>query len=131
MEVAEDDPACQVVAHPMTEWPYLVVRDNQRGRFIVGLTRVVRGRKTPLTLLADWVHNDPARPGGPLYLNGDLGIQTAEVLLVSWMNGPDTSVQVPVGFGTMGQKVARQTRKKVAPPTNYDRLLQDRFDEDT
>lgn len=124
------DPTCKVLGHPATEWPYAIVRDNTRGRFMVGLTRVVRGRKVPLTLLSEWLPNDPARPGGPVYLNPELGIKPAETLLVSWSNGPDTPLQIPVHFGTMSQKVARQTRKKLPPPTSYDRLLNDRFDED-
>ena len=121
---------CRVVAHPQTDWPYVIVRESQRGKFITALTRVVRGRKVPLTLLVDWLPNDPARPGGPLYLNPQVGIQPAEVLLVSWSNGPDTSVQVPVHMGTVAQRVLRVERKKPQEVTNYDRLLQDRFDED-
>jgi len=124
------DPTCKVLGHPATEWPYAIVKDSPKGRFMVGITRVVRGRKVPLTLLSEWLPNDPARPGGPVYLNPNLGIVPAETLLVSWSNGPDTPLQIPVTFGTMGEKVARQTRKKAAPPTGYDQLLRDRFDED-
>lgn len=126
----DQTPECVVLANPFSEWPYLIVRENSRGRFMSGLSRVVRGVRVPFVMLTEWLPNDPARPGGPVYLNPEAGVRPADTLLVSWSNGPDTSVHVPVAFGTMAQKVARIARKKAPTPTNYDRLLQDRFGED-
>lgn len=126
LDATED---CRVLDHPATSWPYLIVRDNPKGTFITGLARVVRGVRTPLTLLEEWCPNDPARPGGPIYVNPTVGVLPADILLVSWLRGSDTSVQVPVTFGTMAQKVARAERKKPTEVTVYDRLLQDRFED--
>lgn len=126
---AQESGGCRVLDHPATSWPYLIVRDNPKGTFITGLARVARGVRTPLTLLRDWCPNDPARPGGPVYVNPTVGVLPADLLLVSWLKGSDTSVQVPVTFGTMAQKVARAERKKPTEVTAYDRLLQDRFED--
>lgn len=122
---------CEVVAHPATEWPFIIVRDNPKGKFMVQLIRTVNRQRVPLTLYADWVPSDPARPGGSIFLNPSLGIQPAETLVVEWASSRPTAVQVPVHFGTVGQRVERAARKAPAEVTAFDQLLADRFDEDT
>lgn len=125
--------ACQVMSHPPTEWPYVLIRDNPRGRNIRGLTWLPAGRNsspTSLTRLADWYPSDPARAGGPVFLRPSLGVKSAELLLVEWALGAHTRVVIPVSFGTTAQKVARQVARKAAPPTTFDRLLDDRFEDE-
>lgn len=126
---AGEQPDCVVLGNPPAEWPYAIVKENPRGRFITGVTRIQRHMRVPLTMLVDWVPNDPVRSGGPMYFSPETGIQPAETLLISWSNGPETSLQIPVNFGSMGQRVSR-ANKKPAATTIYDRLLQDRFDGD-
>lgn len=121
---------CKVLANPATEWPCLTVRDNPKGMFLVGLARPQGRGHTALQQYVDWVPSDPARAGGTLFINPALGVQPAEVLLVQWKKGATTPLKVPVHFGTVGQRVARAERKKPAEVTVYDRLLDDRFDED-
>ena len=121
---------CEVVANPSAEWPYLIVKDNPRGKFMVQLFRTVNRQRVPLSLYSEWVPSDPARPGGSIFLNPSLGVQPAETLIIEWASCRPTSVQVPVHFGTVDQKVVRASRKKPAEVTIYDRLLDDRFDEE-
>lgn len=134
MDVAHDldlTGGCKVVANPATEWPCLTVKDNPKGVFLVGLVRPQgRTRFTALRQYVDWVPSDPARAGGTIFLNPDLGVQPAEVLLVQWKKGATTPLKVPVHFGTIDQRRARMERKKPVEVTAYDRLLDDRFDED-
>ena len=127
---------CKVLANPATEWPCLTVRDNPKGMFLVGLARpkwVSSTRPSGHTALqqyVDWVPSDPARAGGTLFINPELHVQPAEVLLVQWKKGATTPLKVPVHFGTVSQRVARAERKKPAEVTVYDRLLDDRFDDE-
>lgn len=118
------------MGNPGRDWPYIMIRDNPRGKFMRQAFRIIRGQRVPLVLMVDWLPNDPARPGGPIYLNPELGIMSAEVLQIVWEQGGVTAHKVPVGFGTMQQRVTKAARKKAPEPTNYDRLLADRFDED-
>lgn len=121
---------CKVWANPATEWPCLTVKDNPKGMFLTGLTRPNTRGPTVLQPYVDWVPSDPARAGGVIFLNPALEIRPAEVLLVQWKKGAVTPVKVPVHFGTVGQRVARAERKKPAEVTVYDRLLDDRFDDE-
>jgi hypothetical protein len=121
---------CQVVANPAAEWPFVVVRDNVKGKFMVRVSRTVGMSVVPLTMYVDWVPSDPARPGGPVFLNPALGVRPAETLLISWQNGSSTSLHIPVHFGTVGQRIERAARKKPPEVTVYDRLLDDRFDDE-
>lgn len=131
IEIPCEDPACQVIANPSTEWPFLIVRDNPRGGVLKGLTRVVSVRsRVTLERFHEWVPSDPARSGGSIFINPTVRLFPAEVLLVHWSNGPDTSVKVPVHFATVTQRVARQQLKRPPEVTVFDHLLVDRFDED-
>ncbi len=119
---------CVVVANPTTEWPCLTVRDNPRGMFLVEVTRATTGAR--LVPYVDWILSDPTRAGGMMFVRPDLGVQSAEVLLLRWRQGKASSVRVPVPFATVGQRVARVEGKKPKQVTGYDRLLVDRFDSD-
>lgn len=118
---------CKVVANPATEWHCLTVKDNPKGIFLVGLTR----GGAVLRPYVDWLLSDPARAGGTIFVNPAAGVKPADVLLVHWKKGAITPLKVPVHFGTVGQRIARVERRKPAETTVYDRLLDDRFDDET
>ena len=121
---------CRVIANPPEDWPFVMVRDNPKGKTIQQVYRVVRHNRVPLTMFVDWCPSDPARPGGALFLNPALGLLPAETVLIGWAAGAATSLQVPLDFLTVAERVASQTKKVPLELTGFDRLLEDRFGDD-
>lgn len=130
LSIALDVPDLLVIANPPEDWPYLMVRDHPKGRFIASITRTVNRARTWLTKYVDWVPSDPARPGGAVFFNPDLDLKPAETLIINWAAAHATGITVPIHFGTVAQKVAQVVAEKPQPATVYDRLLEDRFEDD-
>ena len=121
---------CSVLANPPEDWPYVMVRDNPKGKSIEQVYRVVEHKRYPLTMFLHWCPSDPARAGGALFLSPDIGLLPAETILIGWAAGSTTAVKVPLDFSTVGERVARQAKKVPVELTVFDRLLEDRFGED-
>lgn len=120
----------RVIANPPSEWPYLMVRDNPRGRRITKVSRFRGIHRIDLLPFYEWSLSDPGRAGGALFLSPALRLQPSDTLLVSWAVGPDTSVKVPRQFGTIGSKVRHQEAKIQEPSTVYSRLLADTLEDE-
>lgn len=130
-EIPFDHPV-QVIVNPGEAWPFITVKDNPAGQRIEGIARAVDMEPVPLRLYEDWVPSDPARPGGPIFLNPAMGLRTAETLIVTWRRGRSSTVTVPAGLATVGARVARAEAARVRPEqeTSYNALLMDALGDD-
>jgi hypothetical protein len=127
-EVADDldqvDERCAVVCTPSETWPYLKVPDRARlGPFL----KPAIGRRDglhELELFKDWVPTGIGKTV-TLFLNPALGVRYGDVLTAIHQKGR-ARIDVPAGFGTVAQRVARPTQSKVPEKsTAYDHLLGD------
>ena len=126
-ELDETEPgACKVVCNPATDWPHITL-DARKFWRISNIVRMVGSRETFLREFHDWVKPDKRQQGGALFFNPALRLGFGHVLTAHFEDSPKIArLSIPRGFGTTGQRVARQ-QAAIAPPkrerTAYDHLL--------
>jgi hypothetical protein len=129
-----DDPeACQVMAHPPTEWRTVVAPLRPKAGPIVRLVlQPSRARPTTLDLerLIDWAASDPVRPGGPLLFPPEGPVRRGDSLVATYRDGTMARVVVPRSYGTIDERKARQGRPgPEAPPAERTRVERNVLDE--
>lgn len=109
------------VLYQPSKWPFVAApRKPSAGRII----EVLRDGE-PLRPLVDWVPSNMFRPGGALFFNPNLGLQTGETLTAKHEKGRLSPVRINRGFGTGTRRKQRKNKpwKPPAPLTAYDRLM--------
>lgn len=117
-------PRAKVLCNPTTDWPFVLVNSALSwGKLKVVGHPQTNGTVVPLRPFEDWLWGEPLRTSGALYLNPQVGLKQFDTLTLQFEKHT-SGVQVPKGFGTLGQRVAR-TKAPPADrrPTIYDRLL--------
>lgn len=117
-------PRARVICNPTLDWPFVLVRSALSwGKLKVVGHPETNGTVTPLRPFEDWIWGEPLRTSGALYLNPRVGLKQFDSLTLQFEKHV-SGTQIPKGFGTLGQRVART---KAPPPdrrpTIYDRLL--------
>lgn len=121
---------CQVVAHPVVDWPFVQLPTASRPLVLPSVGRPTRDQIEVLEYLVDWYLAEPLRRGGALYLNPELWLRPQERLLLTF--GEQTvGIVIPRHFGTLAQRVKRASPPPPPKPKSlFARLVEDNEDED-
>jgi len=111
-----------VVAQP-SKWPFVTAPSKSNAGRILEVLR----DGEPLDPLVDWVPSSLLRPGGALFFNPALRLQTGEVLTVKYEKGSMSPLRINRNFGTGARRKKRKANpwKPPRPVTTYDRLMSD------
>lgn len=128
-EVPYNLDAVRVLANPGQQWPWIMV-PTRPGYTIESIS--FRGIVIPP--ITGWVASDPSRAGGPVFLAPNPNLRYGECLLIHYRGVGSAKfvvrrLNIPVDFGTVPQRKARQEslRQKPPEPMNaFSRLLTDK-----
>lgn len=123
LEVADDDPALEVLFHPATSWPFVAGPVHARSGPLVSVKRGEIG----LAPLVDWVPSDFLRPGGSVFFNPSLRLRNGEILVGIHANGARSRITITKAFGTVRTRQHRKANppKLSGPRSSFDRLMND------
>lgn len=123
-ELPDDEPGCQVIAHPPESWLVLSAPVKSRaGPFVKLAIPDLPGRpERVLEPWVDWIQSDPVRDGGSLFIHPDVRLLPGVVLIAAHRSGALVRIQVPRTYGTVAQRQAAQATAARPPPEPVNRF---------
>lgn len=121
-EIPNDLPACKVIVHLPSKWPFLKLPEKSSP--ITDITIARDAKTSVLKPMHAWVPAEPLHNGGVIYFHPKLDLRPGEVLAAKHANGQLTRVNITKSYGTLRRKLdLEESKKPVVPQTRYDHLL--------